>query len=240
MTEPFFYLKKRTTKNSSTGESIKCWECNSAINPKCRDTFDESLFAVQDCPARSSSYASIGVCRKEIYKSQCVLLGRCLRRFLDEEINFSHFILRRRRKDGNPTKLRGRKVGRQVGAGRQRKWVREGRVGTVRVERILFVQSGRLQSGLHFASPSAVVHLDSNAVLGGQQSDPSTVGTVMTTTQSQPTCPKHGPFGGKYAAEGVFFACDRTLVENKLKSFHFSLSYLLFFTINFLCQPERA
>lgn len=55
--------------------SIKCWDCNSAINPKCADPFDDANFAMADCNqktlARYPDKHGV-VCRKIIQKSMWI------------------------------------------------------------------------------------------------------------------------------------------------------------------------
>ncbi|KAK9885378.1 hypothetical protein WA026_010876 [Henosepilachna vigintioctopunctata] len=38
------------------GNSIKCWDCRSDIDPKCSDPFENKTFAITDCSTQSLSH----------------------------------------------------------------------------------------------------------------------------------------------------------------------------------------
>ena len=59
-----------------TGQSIHCWDCNSAYDPRCNDPFDNHSIALVDCNQLSYPHLEVKVatlCRKTMQKGSLSL-----------------------------------------------------------------------------------------------------------------------------------------------------------------------
>lgn len=59
--------------NIQSGESLHCWDCNSAYDPRCGDPFDNHSIALVDCSQMSYSHLSVKeatLCRKTTQRVQ--------------------------------------------------------------------------------------------------------------------------------------------------------------------------
>jgi len=57
--------------NIPSGQSIHCWDCNSAYDPRCNDPFDNHSIALVDCNQLSYPHLEVKVatlCRKTMQK----------------------------------------------------------------------------------------------------------------------------------------------------------------------------